>query len=164
MEKIENAVFDTGPLIHLAEINKLHLLEIVKEKLAPDAVIKEFRNHRVEHLDLLTPTLSFESKDYAKTLEKEHFLDIGESEAISLAKQEDIKYFFTDDWYARNVAKRLNLNVHGTLGIVIRAYREKAICKSEAFDILDDLFNDSSLFITYKIINKGKRMLEEYEK
>ncbi len=40
--KIDRAIFDAGPLIHLAEIDRLELLAIVEEKLAPEIAIKEF--------------------------------------------------------------------------------------------------------------------------
>ncbi len=108
--------------------------------------------------------LNNKCRDYSVILIKEHYLDIGEAEAISLLKQENIQYFFTDDWYARDVAKEFKLQVHGTLGIVIRAYREGMINKSTAYKIMDNLYKDSSLFITSKIINKGKSMLEKFEK
>lgn len=164
MGKIERAVFDAGPLIHLAEIDQLNLLDIVKEKVAPEVVIKEFRGHRIEDIDLFVLSLNDKGKEHSDILMKEYHLDIGEAEAISLAKQENIRYFFTDDFYARDVAKELNILVHGTLGIVIRAYRESVIDRNTACDIMDELYANSSLFVTSKIVTKGKMMLKEFEK
>lgn len=85
--EIERAVFDAGPLIHLAEIDNLNLLDIVKEKVAPEIVIKEFRGHRIEDMDLFVLSLNDKGKEHSNILMKEYHLDIGEAEAISLAKQ-----------------------------------------------------------------------------
>lgn len=164
MGEIERAIFDTGPLIHLAEINKLDLLDIAEEKLIPKEVENEFKDHRIEELDIDVHKLNNKGKKYAELLVKEHYIDLGEAEAISLSKQEGIAYLFTDDWYAREVAQELTLKVHGSVGIVMRAYREGILEKKPALNTIDDLYNDSSLFITSKIVSKGKIHIEKYQK
>lgn len=51
----------------------------------------------------------------------------GESEAVTLAVEIDADYIILDDHTARNEAKRIGLNVKGTLGIIYRFCKEKKI-------------------------------------
>ena len=60
------------------------------------------------------------------------------------------------------MAEELKLKVHGTIGIVMRAYREGITNESSALNTIDELYNDSSLFITSRIINKGKMEIKKY--
>jgi len=55
------------------------------------------------------------------------------------------------------------LKVHGALGLVIRAYRESLVDRSKAEEILQPLYDDSSLFITSKIVKKAKVEMSEFQ-
>ncbi len=163
MEKIRRAVLDTGPLIHLDEIGEGKNLEIIENIFIPKEVGEEFKRHRGEKLDIETKELSSKAKSYASLLMQKHKIDLGEAEAIALAKQERINLFFTDDWYAREAADHLNIETHGTLAIVLRAYREKMIKEKRALDTLEKLLKNSSLFITNKIIKEAKEEVKKFE-
>ena len=75
-------------------------------------------------------------------------LDLGEVEAISLCMQEGIKLLFTDDLEARIVAKSYNIEVHGTIGILVRSFREGILTEKEVIAKLELLRTKSSLFLT----------------
>lgn len=162
MEKIKRAVFDAGPLIHLDEINQLKILKVIKEIFLPDEVYKEFKRHRKKKLSIKihNPKINSKAKGYVSLLMQKYELDLGEAEAIALAKQERINLFFTDDWCARDVAEKLYIETHGVIGIVFRAYRENLIDKKETLKILNNLLNKSSLFITKEIIEKAKKEIK----
>jgi len=164
MEKIEGASFDAGPLIHLSEITQLSLLELVDKKIIGEEVYEEYKKHGEEELKVEITPLTAEAKEYSTALMNEYRLDLGEAEAIALAKQEDLQYFFTDDLDAREVGEVLGLKVHGALGLVIRAYRESLVDRSKAEEILQALYDDSSLFINSKIVKKAKVEMSEFPK
>ncbi|MFP4184685.1 MAG: DUF3368 domain-containing protein [Thermoplasmata archaeon] len=58
----------------------------------------------------------------------------------------------------------MGLKVHGTLGLVIRAYRESLVDRSKVEEILEALYEDSSLFITPKIVKKAKVEMSGFSK
>ncbi|MFP4142724.1 MAG: hypothetical protein ACLFSM_00560 [Thermoplasmata archaeon] len=97
MEKIEGASLDAGPLIHLSEIDQLSLLEIVDKKIIAEEVLEEYKKHGEEELKVEITSLTAEAKEYSTALLNEYHLDLGDAEAIALAKQEDLQYFFTDE-------------------------------------------------------------------
>ena len=163
MEKIEQASFDAGPLIHLSEVCQLSLLALVDEKIISKEVYKEYKKHGKGDLEVEITSLTADAKEYSRYLMNEYHIDLGEAQAIALAKQEDTKYFFTDDWEAREVSEALGLKAHGTLGIVIRAYRESVLDKSEAEDTVEELYQNSSLFITSRIVKKAKSKVDEFQ-
>ncbi len=66
-------------------------------------------------------------------------LGSGEKEAIKLCKQINAKHLIADDKEARRVPKMLSITPMGTCSIIIHAYKQKAITKNEAVQIMDDL-------------------------
>src|SRR3989344_5871866 len=116
MAKIEVAVFNTGPFIHLAQIDSLRILKLfsrifipaevyreVVSKEAPGSIeIRGLKNVSVENLGP-------KYKDFSKAISLDYGLEAGEAECIALAKQERIGLFITDDLDARTVGKSLGL-------------------------------------------------------
>jgi hypothetical protein len=67
-------------------------------------------------------------------------LDEGEAEAIALAREEQAPVVLLDEKDARQVARRLNLRVLGTVGLLIWAKRVGAIASlREQLDTLRTL-------------------------
>ncbi len=158
MTKIGRAVSNSGPLIHLNEVKSIKVLTVVKEILIPEEVYRETRIRIGKNIRLRQ--LSSEAKNYAKLIYERYFLDLGEAQALALAKQEGINLFFTDDSDARLVAKYLGLDVHGTVGIILRAYKENIISKKNAKEVIVDLGKISSLYITSDLINYVLKKLD----
>ncbi len=122
-------VSDSSPLIHLSRIGRLGLLrDLFGEVLIPEAVYREVV---VEGGD--RPG----AREVARApwirvagIRSEHLkralmllLDEGEAEAIVLALEAGASLVLLDDREARLQAKRLGLQVTGTLGILLRARR-----------------------------------------
>lgn len=148
---IEKAVFDTGPLIHLNQIESLELLDLFDLILVTEEVADEFGKKLPENTE--TVRLEPEAKDHTKYLADKHGIEMGEASSIALCSQEKIKLIFTDDLEARQVAKQLEFEPHGTLAIVSRAYTENLIDQKEAEQTVEKLYKDSSLFITRDLVN-----------
>jgi hypothetical protein len=97
------AVSDAGPLIHLAEIDALHLLSVFDSLLVPKTVYDEIEAGGVP--DGLA-TLSYERVE--ASLDRNGFpeLDAGERSALVVAKTRDA-ILLTDDREARVAAENL---------------------------------------------------------
>jgi predicted nucleic acid-binding protein len=67
-------------------------------------------------------------------------LEVGEAEAIALARQLSATWFLTDDATARVFAIALGLEVHGSLGIVLWAAARGYLRGEDAAAALDRLF------------------------
>jgi len=53
-------------------------------------------------------------------------LDLGESEAIALAIEQNAKYLIIDEYLGREIAQKLNLKVIGVAGVLLSA-KEKGL-------------------------------------
>lgn len=148
------AVSNTGPFLHLHEISLLKVLGIFSHILIPNEVERELRKNKfVLPPKIKVRTLKSEFKDKAKIFVNQHELDLGEAEAIALSLQEKADYFLTDDLGARQVANDYYLNVHGTIGIILRGFREELISKDTTIEKVRELKSKSSLFITQDLID-----------
>jgi predicted nucleic acid-binding protein len=159
------AVSDTGPIIHLSEINLIKVFDIFSLVAIPEEVEKELKNSRILiSKKIKVFELSPDFKDKVKILTNQENLDLGEAFAIVLAMQEKIDYFLTDDLDARNVASKYNLQVHGTIGVILRAFREKIIDKKTAVEKVNELYSKSSLFITKDLVSNVLQAIEEFKR
>jgi len=164
-ENGNRAVSDTGPIIHLSEINLIKAFDIFSKIIIPEEVERELKNSKIfifKKIKILK--LSPDSKDKVKVLTNQENLDLGEAFAIILAMQENTDYFLTDDLDARNVAVKYNLQVHGTIGIMLRAFREKIIDKNTAMEKVNELYTKSSLFITKDLVDSVLRAIKEFKR
>ena len=151
-------VTDAGPLIHLTEIDALHVLTVFNTLHVPQAVWAETVDQdRVSAQDLATfqlvrhATPAVEVAQFAQT---QHLTSLhgGEQACLFLCRQLKVSLLLTDDLAARDAARRLGLTPVGSLGVVVRAYREGAIMLNDAERLLADLYAVSSLFVTRAII------------
>ncbi|MEK6915416.1 MAG: DUF3368 domain-containing protein [Nanoarchaeota archaeon] len=161
---MENRVVsNTGPIIHLTEISLINSLNLFSIILTSKEVAEELSKHKISiPKRIKIKELTSYSKDSTKLFMENYNLDIGESTAIALALQEKINCFITDDLDARNVAKNYYLEVHGTVGIILRAFREKIIDKKTAINKVNELYNKSSLFITKDLVNSVIKSIEDF--
>jgi predicted nucleic acid-binding protein len=77
-----------------------------------------------------------------------------------LAKANDIKLLFTDDKSAREIAEYYGLEVHGSAGILARAYRSKILSYEEVREALERLHRDSSLYMTNRVYKIALDLIE----
>lgn len=147
------AVSDSGPFIHLHEAKALSSLDIFESVLIPPEVeselgeVQRFGN-RVKKVELTSS-----SKEKAYIFSEKFSLDLGESEALALAKQINITIFLTDDLEAREAANYLSLEPLGSIGIIIASYKKKIISKKHCIKLVKNLKTNSTLFITQDLID-----------
>ena len=160
-------ISDTGPLIHLSEIDLIKALDAFKEIYIPEEVNNELKRNRIDKNvfnNVKIANLGPKFKDVAEIIVNKFSLDLGEAQAIALSLQEKADYFLTDDLDARTVANAHNIEAHGTVGIILRAFREKIINKKLALEKINELYTSSSLFITRNLINQIIKSINEFKK
>lgn len=166
---MDKAISNTGPILHLFEINHLKALRMVKNVFVPSEVWRELKRSKIgAELEkakfIKTAELGKRGKDLASLLVRKHGLDLGEAEVIALSKESGIDLVFTDDLDARDVAKRMELKPHGSVGILLRAYRGRILTRKETIDALHKLYSDSSLYITSDLMNMAVRAVEKHKR
>lgn len=154
------SVSDSGPLMHLSELEMLELMKIFSPVAVPPEVKKECKKIRLPFFIRLIQ-LKQKSRDFSALLLLQYGIDLGEAESIALVRQDNVPLLFTDDLDARETAKMLGIEVHGTIGILLRAFRNKKISKQETLKKLDGI-KSTTLFITSELIEFAKRSVEKY--
>jgi len=137
MDKI--IISDTSCLIALQNIGLLNLLkDLYKEILITQEVKNEFG------LDLPDWIIVLEVKNLEKKSEIELKLDKGEASSIALALEIKNSILIIDEIKGRKIAQSLNIEIIGTIGILLLADKRGLIK-----DVLS---------VILKLVNKGFRL------
>lgn len=130
MDKI--VISDTSCLILLSKIGRLELLQkLYKSVFITPEIKNEFNQILPDFIEIL------EVKDKQKQLLLEFQIDKGESSGIALALEIPDAIIILDDNKARKIARKLSLNVTGTLGVIINAKKRGFI--DDAIKILEEI-------------------------
>ncbi len=156
-------VSNSSNIIALARVCYLDLLEkLFRKIIVPEAVWEEVTvEGKPGHGKILRAVFIHVEKVGNERLVAllEEFVDRGEAEAIVLALELNADLLLIDDRDARDLAKKLGLQVMGTLGVLALAkYRELI---REAKPIVDELIK-SGFWITRRILERFLRELGEY--
>lgn len=167
-----NAVCNSGPLIHLAQISLLKTFKIFQELTVPKSVFDEVTisgkpgEVEIKYLENLT-TVDI-SKDELRQITvlkrrlKGWKLSQPELEAIYLSRRSK-RMFLTDDLDAREAAESLGIEVHGSVGIIVRAFKERTLTLEETVRGLNDLHDKSRLFVSKTIIDESIRAVRKHK-
>lgn len=136
--------------------SKIYIPKRVYEEVCVEGMPGEREVRNAENIDVLEISENDLERMHGKISSG---LDRGELEALALCETLGAKTFFTDDLDARDAGKKLGLDVHGSVGIVARAYRDGFINLDDAAQSLDDLYAVSKLFITKAIVKEAIRKL-----
>lgn len=125
-------IADAGPLIALARIQRLPLLQaLYGNVLMPVAVQHELQldtprpGAQVLTHAMAEGWLRAQAVDNTAELASlSRLLDAGEAEAIVLAEQVTCQFLLIDDWHGRTVAKQRGVAVVGVAGILLAAKRQ----------------------------------------
>jgi len=151
------AVVDTGPVIHLDQLDSLTLLSVFDQVILPSTVYEELAEgtvpDKLKHLDYDLKTAENPDTDS---------LDPGEAAGFELARTMDA-VFLTDDLEARQTATEHGIEVHGSIGVITRNYRRGKINQEEAENLIRRLQLDSALFTTDAVIKRGIQRLRELD-
>ena len=137
-------VADATPLIYLAKVNRLELLDIFDEVIIPYEVKAEVVDAgKANNTDAYSIEKLLNTTIKVKQVQK--FLDIpiaihkGEKAVISLAKELRIDEVLMDDKIARNAAELLGLKPRGTIYLLLKALELDKLSLNEFLDTLEDM-------------------------
>lgn len=161
-------VADTGPLIGLARVRHLHLLEsLFTEVVVPPEVHRELRikerrpgsqalEKALEEGWLSVTPLATGSREPAPLTQA---LDVGEVEAIRLAEERSA-ILLIDDRRGRAAAKRRGLRIVGTGGVLLAA--KKAALLPRVAPVLRAL-EDSGYRLSPALVGRILQIADESE-
>ena len=154
-------VADTSALIALSVCKSLDLLEKLFEKVVlPQSVFKECIIKNKSQSEQLYKFL----KDKIETIDKTLFLNLpsnlgqGEISSMLLYKKLNADFLLIDDNRARKIAKYNDINIIGSLGILLLAKNQNLIEKISPFI---EILEKSDLYISQKLLLKVKRLANE---
>jgi predicted nucleic acid-binding protein len=140
MDKI--IISDISCLIALSNIGMLHILkDLFEEVLITPEENDEFGNQLPNWI------IVSQAKNKLKQTEIENKLDKGEASSIALALEIPSSTLIIDEVKGRNIAKNLNIEIIGTIGIIILAGKK---------GIVNDVIS-----IVLKLVNNGFRLSNE---
>lgn len=138
----KTVISDTSCLIALSKIGRLNLLnELYQEVIITDDVHREFGGAIPKWITIT----EVRNKQQQSELEKR--LDRGEASAIALALEHEQVTLIIDEVKGRGVARSLNIEIIGTVGIIVLAERTGLI-----EDVVGTIL---------QLVNKGFRLSDE---
>jgi len=163
-------VTDSGPIIHLSQINTEFMWKIFSEVYVPDIVHMEVTKFALPGSDIFKDkrfkiiTSNNNLLNEAKKLHKKY--EMGKNDSIILAHAKSFKadLLLTDDLELRELASKENIKPVGSVGILYRAFIKGHCDIKQLFKHLDSLFSKSSLYITKDLIQLVKNAALAYNK
>lgn len=148
-------ISDTSPLNYLILIDQAELLpRLFGEVLVPQIVLDELGGTGAPEkvLDWLESIPEWMSVKQVKRIDATHLsqLDAGERDAILLAREVSADLVLLDDRQARIAAKKLGLQITGTIGILDRAARAGLI---DVIDVVKKL-RETDLYIAEELLRE----------
>ena len=129
-------ISDSTALIVLFDLERIELLENLFEKVYITPVI--LKEISVKYPIVLPPFIKVEKlQDCTLFNALNMLLDLGESEAIALAKEKNLSIII-DEKKGRKIAKELDLKVIGLLGVVYLNVKKGFLTKNEASEFVEN--------------------------
>lgn len=166
MRRLPGAVADAGPLLHLAEIDRVEPLRMFRSVLVPDPVAREVRGHTFqERLAPLRAVLERATPNGVEWRLAERWMrmySLGPVDALvlAMARCRGIGVVLTDDLDLREAAHHAGVRPVGTVGLLVRAATDGVLSAAEGVAALDALWARSSLFLTRPLVEEAKRALK----
>ena len=160
-------ISDTGPIISLAKIKKLYLLQhIADEVFIPLMVYKELfgktgqESREIDNAlnDFIKTVNIQDTEDDLKKIISE--LDEGEKQAINLAYSypDNNVLLLMDDRAGREAAHKLGIPVTGLVGLLIRLKEKKII---QNVGLLIEELRENNYWLSDEIVRVAKRLAGE---
>jgi len=165
------AISNAGPLIHLAKAGLLdYLFTLFDQVIIPKTVYEEVVvvGKQNGHIDAIIIEQAIKNNKIYINKEPIKSIDLvypnlhkGEKEAIELAIQLNENVVLLDDEEARLVARKYNLKVKGTLGVLIELTKRKLIDSQSALQYLRKL--NSIMYLSSDLYARVEDILNKNE-
>lgn len=150
-----DAVTDTGPFIHLDEIQHLELLPAVFNTIiVPEQVMRELSNQSARSFIEQNPKfiqvepVPDEALFAAKNASPGFRLHLADLAIVVLISKYDQAIASTDDLELRKAIECSGRTAIGTVGILFRSYKIGIISKEHLRSLINLIFNDCSLYLS----------------
>jgi predicted nucleic acid-binding protein len=155
-------ICNTTPILSLLKINQLSLLKKLYGQITvPFAVYQEIEKGKEKsyYQDLFSISW-IEIKNIKGQKSRKYLFDLddGEAEVLILAEETNADLVLLDEIMGRRFAKQLNINVTGTVGILLKA-KEKGYIRSVA-ELLKEL-TIKGTWLNPKLITKALQLANE---
>lgn len=151
----DEAICDTGPILHLHEIDKLDSLNIFGRLYVTSLVANELNSYGIDVLSLdLKTQISLVDVNNKKRFQEVNKLITkpihpADTEVFILARDRNYSIpVLTDDLTLRRQLEQQGALVIGTIGILVRAYHNGLMNREELEKAIDYLFEESTLYIS----------------
>lgn len=164
------AISNSGPLIHLARLNRLDLLFNLFDKiLIPEEVFIETVKLGLENNFIDAKRIKKEIKNKQIEVKKENpesypespNLHLGELAAIALALKFKEEIILLDDEEVRVFARFHDLKVKGTIGIIIENVKFGHISKEKGKKIVRSL--NQIMYLSGDVFNLAMEKIESFK-
>lgn len=140
-------ISDTTPIISLLKINRIELLrELFGDVLIPESVFFELTANPVfqEEIEIIKNCsfikhVAVDNQLAVTEIRYSTGLDLGESEAIVFARDNNVDLLLMDEVKGRRIAAEMGLSISGTIGVLIAAYNAGMLTKTEIMNCADIL-------------------------
>jgi len=159
-------VSNAGPLIALGKLGRLGLLpqlygvvlippqvyqEVVVNGLrlgAPDADAVQFL---IQQQQIRVAPITLPANDPLLM----RGIDLGEAEAIALARLENADWVLIDNAHARRAAHDANIRCKGTISILLQAFREKRLTLADFELLIHEIKRQPALWISERLCDEA---------
>jgi len=168
-------VSNASPLIYLAKIGMLNLLEKIYDRIQIPLQVKiecVDKGKQVGYMNalliekyirkgfIIVEELPEHLLRKAENIASEFQIDMGEAQAILLAVYKGKKEILIDEKRARFVAKLENLSPRGTLYVILKTIRLGLLSKEEAISKINELI-EKNFYISIDVYKEFLRLLKE---
>lgn len=140
-------VSDSGPLISLMKGGQLEVLHsLYGEVLIPEAVFSELTTNsryedeaeRIKNCEFIK-VVEVEDRKAVSLLQRATGLDLGESEAIVFADNNDADVLLIEEDAGRQVAKKMRIHVRGSIGVLLYGFDKNVLTASDVDAALEGM-------------------------
>lgn len=168
---MSSAIADTGPILHLNEIDRLDALNIFARITMPRLVLQELAKHNVtrgrfdnqmfELVIVDVPESKWQPLTQALGQPVIHAAD---AQVFVIAQESDFTTpVLTDDLALRRRLDGVNATSVGTIGILVRAYKQSLFNRQELDSSIDALFTSSTLHASRAFKAYIEKLLSDLE-
>ena len=164
----ERVFADTGPLIHLSEIEAITALDIFKVIHIPELVVDELTIRDLPGYDIIKRDqfrlvkIIKGCEELSKEMINSHSMGKNDAMILAITLQNMGTVILTDDLEVRGIAQIYEIQPVGTIGILLRAFREDILTLDELLEKLGMVIDRSTLFITRDLIDEVIEAAEKY--
>ena len=155
-------ISNTTPILSLLKIDKLNLLkELYGIVIVPFAVYQEIEEGKEKpYYQDLTSLDWIEIRNIKNPNSREYLIDLddGEAEVLVLAKEINADLVILDEIMGRRYAKRFEINLTGTIGILLKAKETGLITSIK--NLMSELV-EKGTWLNPKLISKAIKMANE---